>query len=119
MNSSPSPTPLRALFRELERPGKPEAGEARLTIQTSLQDLHSIRVEAPNVRSVEVTADFTDWQPIGLRLSDENIWEVTVRITSGVHRVNVRLNGGPWIVPHGLRAEEDEFGGSVGVLVVR
>ena len=117
--TSASPTPLRALFRELERPGRPETGEARLTIQTSLQDLHSIRVEAPNAQSVEVTADFTDWQPIVLRRVGGNIWEVTVRITSGVHRVNVRLNAGPWIVPRGLRAEEDGFGGSVGVLVVR
>jgi hypothetical protein len=117
--TSQSPTPLRTLYRELERPGKPEAGEARLTIQTSLQDLHSIRVEAPDVRSVEMTADFTDWQPVALRRVDRDIWEVTVRVTSGVHRVNVRLNGGPWIVPRGLRAEADEFGGSVGVLVVR
>ena len=117
--TSQSPTPLRALYRELERPGKPEAGEARLTIQTSLQDLHSIRVEAPDVRSVEMTADFTDWQPIALRRVDQDIWEVTVRVTSGVHRVNVRLNGGPWIVPRGLREEADEFWGSVGVLVVR
>jgi len=117
--TSPSPTPLRALFRELERTGRPGAGEARLTVQTSLQDLHTIRVEAPGSQSVEVTADFTDWQPIALRQTSQGIWEVTVRITSGVHRVNVRLNGGGWIVPRGLRAEEDEFGGSIGVLVVR
>ena len=117
--TTPSPTPLRALFRELERPGRPAAGEARLSIETSLQDLHSIRVEAPNVQSVELTADFTDWQPITLRRADRDFWEVTVRVTSGVHRINVRLNGGPWIVPKGIRAEEDEFGGSVGVLVVR
>ena len=117
--TSQSPTPLRALYRELERPGAPETGEARLTIQTSLQDLHSIRVEAPDVRSVEMTADFTDWQPIALRRVDRDTWEVTVRVTSGVHRVNVRLNGGPWIVPRGLREEADEFGSSVGVLVVR
>ena len=61
----------------------------------------------------------TDWQPIQLRRANGDFWEVTVRITSGVHRVNVRLNGGSWIVPRGLRAEEDEFGGSIGVLVVR
>ena len=116
--TSPSPTPLRALFRELERPGKPGAGEARLTALTSLRDLHTIRVEAPDAQSVELTADFTDWQPIALRHTSRGFWEVTVRITSGVHRVNVRLNGGPWIVPRGLRAQEDDFGGSVGVLVV-
>jgi hypothetical protein len=114
-----SPTPLRALFRELERPGRPGVGEARLTVQTSLEDLHTIRVEAPGSQSVELTADFTDWQPIALRHTGNGLWEVTVRITPGVHRVNVRMNDGPWLVPRGLRAEEDDFGGSVGVLVVR
>ncbi len=119
---SPSPTtpiPVRALFRELERPEAPGAGEARLTVPTSLEDLHTIRVEAPDAGQVELTADFTDWQPIPLRRTNQGQWEVTMRITSGVHRVNVRLNGGPWIVPRGLRAEEDDFGGRVGVLVVR
>ncbi len=117
--ASLSPTPLRALFRELEHPGEPGTGEARLTVPTSLEDLHTLRVEAPSARSVELTADFTDWQPIDLRQTETGIWEVTVRVTSGIHRVNVRLNGGPWIVPKGLRAEEDDFGGSVGMLVVR
>ncbi len=119
---SPSPTtpvPVRALFRELERPGTPSVGEARLTVPTSLEDLHTIRVEAPDARQVELTADFTDWQPLPLRRTSQGQWEVTIRIVSGVHRVNVRLNGGPWIVPRGLRAEEDDFGGRIGVLVVR
>ena len=109
---------LRALFSELERPGKPSAGEARLTVRASLEDLHTIRIEAPDAERVELTADFTDWQPTTLRHRGNGVWEVTVRITSGVHRVNVRLNGGAWIVPRGLRAEEDDFGGRVGVLVV-
>jgi hypothetical protein len=118
-HSATSPTPLRALFRELERPGRPAIGEARLTVPTSLDDLHTIRVEAPDARTVELTADFTDWQPLPLRRAGEGTWEITVRIDSGVHRVNVRLDGGPWIVPKGLRVEADDYGGSVGVLVVR
>lgn len=115
----PTPSPLRALFRELARPGAPGTGEARMSVQTSLDNLHVIRVEAPGARSVELNADFTDWQPTALQRTGRGIWELTVRISSGVHRVNVRLNGDSWIVPKGLRAEEDDFGGKVGVLVVR
>lgn len=118
-STSAPPTALRALLHELERPGKPAAGEARLTVEASLPDLYSLRVDAPDARSVELTADFTDWQPIRLRRTDRNTWEATIRIASGVHRVNVRLDGGRWIVPLGLREEQDDFGGSVGVLVVR
>jgi len=116
--SQTRPIPMRALFRELERPGSPSPGEARLTVPTSLDDLHTIRVEAPDARRVELTADFTDWQPIELRETETGRWEVTLRINPGVHRVNVRLNGGAWIVPRGLRPEEDDFGGTVGVLVL-
>lgn len=120
-NSSyaPSEAPLRALFRELERPDEPEAGEARLTVHKSLEDLHTIQVEAPNAEVVELTADFTDWRPIILRQARNGNWEITVRISSGVHRVNVRIDDGPWVVPLGLRSQEDDFGGSVGMLVVR
>jgi hypothetical protein len=118
--SSPPPSvPVRALFRELERPGTPSPGEARLTVPTSLEDLHTLLVEAPGARRVELTGDFTDWEPISLRQTSTGQWEVTLRITSGIHRVNVRLNGGSWIVPRGLRVEVDDFGGSVGILVVR
>jgi len=111
--------PVRALFRELERPGAPDPGEARLTVPTSLNDLHTIRVEAPGAQEVEITADFTDWQPMTLRRNSSGDWEITLRITPGVHRVNVRLNGGSWIVPRGLRVEVGDFGGGVGILVVR
>ncbi len=114
-----TPVPVRALFRELERPGAPDPGEARLTVPTSLNDLHTIRVEAPGAQEVEITADFTDWQPMTLRRNSSGDWEITLRITPGVHRVNVRLNGGSWIVPRGLRVEVGDFGGGVGILVVR
>jgi hypothetical protein len=33
--------------------------------------------------------------------------------------MNIRLDGGPWTVPPGLLAMLDEFGGSVGLLVVQ
>jgi hypothetical protein len=35
-----------------------------------------------------------------------------------MYRFNVRLDRGPWSVPAGVPAADDEFGSSVGVLVV-
>jgi 1,4-alpha-glucan branching enzyme len=75
-------------------------------------------VEAPGAEYVELTGDFTDWQPIPLMLTERGHWELAIHIEPGVHRVNVRLNTATWIVPQGMRAEEDEFGGRVGILVV-
>jgi hypothetical protein len=40
-------------------------------------------------------------------------------IAPGVHRVNIRVDGGAWRPPPGLSVVRDEFGGEVGLLVVR
>jgi hypothetical protein len=37
---------------------------------------------------------------------------------SGKYQMNIRIDGGPWIVPPGVLSMLDEFGGSVGLLVV-
>ena len=94
-------------------------GEARLTIASSDGDVRLIRVRAPGAESVTLTGDFTDWQPVPMLRADGDRWEVTWPITPGVHRVNVRVNNGEWIVPRGLRVELDDFGGAVGILVTQ
>jgi hypothetical protein len=78
----------------------------------------TIVVKAPGARSVVVMGDFTDWQPLVLlRAGDE--WRVTLPIPAGAHRVNLSVNGGPWVVPPGLTPIPDEFVGSAGLLVVK
>lgn len=119
--SAPAPAPLslpRSLFASFEEPSSPFVGEARLEIASSSGDARLLRVRAVGAESVIVTGDFTDWQPVPLLRVADGRWEVTWRIPPGVHRVNLRVNGGPWIVPLGLRVQEDEFGGAVGILVV-
>jgi hypothetical protein len=46
-------------------------------------------------------------------------WSVTLPINTGKYEMNIRINGGPWTVPPGLLSMLDEFGGSVGLLVVK
>jgi hypothetical protein len=48
--------------------------------------------------------------------SDE--WSAELPASPGVHRVSVRSDGGPWISPPGLAAQDDGFGGSAGVFVI-
>ncbi len=68
---------------------------------------------------VEVMGDFTDWAPVQMsRGQAAGAWVTTLPISSGVHQVNVRIDGGEWRVPAGLTVVRDEFGGSVGVLLV-
>jgi hypothetical protein len=83
-----------------------EAGNARLIIH------------APDVRSVEIIGDFTDWQPVALTRTGPSVWEVALPIRPGVHRLNVRLSQGAWLVPSGTTPVVDDFGGETGQFVV-
>lgn len=79
----------------------------------------TISYRAGAARSVEIMGDFTDWVPVQMTPSQPSgTWSISLPIASGVHQVNVRVNGGDWTVPAGLTALRDEFGGSVGLLLV-
>lgn len=66
---------------------------------------------------VEVMGAFTGWQPLRLRRNGD-AWVLPRRLESGLHRVLVRVDGGEWRTPDNLPRAEDEFGTSVGLLVV-
>jgi hypothetical protein len=82
-------------------------------------DLRTLRVRVDGVKSVELMGDFTDWQTVLLTQVHAGTWETTLPLTPGVHRLNVRVDGGPWLVPAGARSEPNDFGGEVGVIFVR
>lgn len=76
------------------------------------------RVSAPGARLVEINGDFTNWTPIQLSPAEGGWWSTTRAIRPGKYQMNIRIDGGQWIVPPGLLAMADEFGGIVGLLVV-
>lgn len=78
----------------------------------------TLRIRAPGATSVEVMGDFTDWTPVRLVRVSPTVWEVELTIPAGVHRANIRIDGGPWSAPGGARLEPTEFGGTVGIVVV-
>ncbi len=94
-----------------------EVSAARLEV-AGAGSVRVIRVEARGARTVELMGDFTDWEPVALVRVASSVWELQRPLAPGVHRVNVRIDGGRWLVPAGTRVEENEFGGVVGVVVV-
>ena len=69
-------------------------------------------------RLVEIAGDFTEWRPLTLtRMSDET-WGAVVAISSGVHRINMRIDGGAWTAPPGTTRVTGDFGDEVGSFVV-
>jgi hypothetical protein len=79
---------------------------------------HRIRVRAPRAQRVDVAGDFSEWAPVVLQAEGGGWWTVTVPLSRGSHEVNVRVDGGAWVVPPGLMSSTDEFGGSVGRLII-
>lgn len=91
-----------------------------LTVVDGPGGRRTIRFRAASVaQRVEIMGDFTDWMPVPMNPTQSpGGWTISLPISSGVHQVNVRLDGGEWAVPAGLTAVRDEFGGSVGLLLV-
>ena len=82
----------------------------------SAAERRTLRVRAPGAGAVEIAADFTDWRPVMLAREGDDWWTITRAIPAGPRQLNVRTNGGPWLVPRGATPVADEFGGTVGVI---
>jgi hypothetical protein len=91
------------------------AGTPRLVLATP----HRLAIVGPAAERVEVMGDFTDWQPQALVQAGQGRWTLDTVLSRGVHQLNVRFDGGEWVVPAGTVAVDDGFGGSVGIFVVR
>lgn len=78
----------------------------------------SIRLKVPAARLVEITGDFSGWTPIRLEAAQEGWWATRLRLRPGRYEMNVRVDGGAWLVPPGVLALRDEFGGSTGLLLI-
>jgi hypothetical protein len=95
----------------------PSGGMVRLTLVNDSTGQSRLVVSAPIGTLVELAATFTSWEPIPL-VRRGDVWELDHPVPSGAHRVLVRVDGGPWIVPANLPGAEDDFGGRVGIITI-
>lgn len=77
-----------------------------------------VAVRVPGARVVEISGDFNGWHPVALHEMRPDVWETTLVLASGTHRVNLRTNGDRWVAPPGLPTADDDFNGTVGLIVV-
>jgi hypothetical protein len=98
------------------------ATEARLEVApgASTDDPVKLTLYAAGAGVVEISGDFTDWKPIELRrsLTNGDAWEGMFRMSRGIHRINVRRDGGPWMAPAGTTCSADDFDGEAGVFLL-
>ncbi|MGH7652927.1 MAG: glycogen-binding domain-containing protein [Gemmatimonadaceae bacterium] len=101
------------LERTIGIPSVPE-----LVVSRTTPDSITLKISAPGAERVEITGDFTGWDPIALNLNNEGSWTGSFALARGEYQMNVRLNGGKWTVPRSLLSMVDEFGGAVGLLII-
>jgi hypothetical protein len=77
-----------------------------------------VRVHLRDVSSAEIAGDFTDWKPVSLERQHAGWWYQVLSVPPGIHRVQLRLDGGAWQSPPGLPRADDGPGGPSGTLVV-
>jgi hypothetical protein len=65
-----------------------------------------------------IAGDFSQWDPIPLQRDRDGVWSVILAIPPGVHTYAI-IADGTWTLPDDVAGIDDEFGGKVGVLVVR
>ncbi len=93
--------------------------DARLDVSLTPAGLVRLVIHVPDsAGSVDLAGDFTDWQPISLQRTAVDTWEVVLPIASGLHRLNVRMGRGEWIVPAGATRADDDYGAEVGIVAV-
>jgi hypothetical protein len=80
--------------------------------------MHKIIIHVGGVETVDVMGDFSDWSPLTLSRRGRDTWELTVPLSAGMHQINVRVDGGPWMAPPGVPTMHDSFNGDVGLVVV-
>ncbi len=82
------------------------------------QGVVTFKVFAPSAHSVELTGDFTSWDPQQMKASGDGWWTLARPLAPGKYQINLRVNNGKWVAPPGLLSIVDEFGGAVGLLVI-
>jgi hypothetical protein len=81
-------------------------------------DLYRIEVVAPHIGRVEAMGDFTAWEIVELRRASGGRFVLELHIPPGVYRVQVRCDGGAWMIPSNLPGMDDPDLGGAGTLVV-
>jgi len=112
----PAAPTVSIITRPSESHSSTSSTDTRLEIQARQDDDVRLTLYAPGATAVEISGDFTDWRPVPLSRNPGNAdaWVATFRIPRGMHRINVRRDGGPWMAPGGTKRSADDYDGEDG-----
>jgi hypothetical protein len=96
----------------------PKVGASSCSVRLS-DGSAAIEVRAPAASHVELSGDFTRWSPVTFERVGGDRWTLTTRLTPGLHRFVVRVDGGSWLPAPGLPQTIDAYEGTVSIIVAR
>lgn len=102
--------------RALTRFGGAEPALYRVVDEEGARPSVRFVLEAPRAERVELTGDFTDWEPVAMRATDGR-WVVEVPVRPGVHHFGFRVDG-QWHVPENAPGRVDDQWGRVNATLV-
>lgn len=107
------------LSGEARKPYKPVPAPP-LTVQRSEGGLSRIIIvfDRP-VERLEIAGDWNGWTPVPLTRMREDRWSLALHLEPGIHHYSLVVDGSEWTLPQGAASVSDEFGGLVGVLVIK
>jgi hypothetical protein len=92
------------------------AAPLRVDVVRETDELVRVVFMLPGGDRARVMGEMTAWQPVELEPVGRGRFVGWFLSREGTYRVNVSLDGGPWIAPPGMPRVEDGFGGLVGLL---
>jgi hypothetical protein len=105
--------------REARSPPAVSLSRATMIGAGSNDGTRLITIVNKDAKNMEIMGDFTAWAPVTMIRAGPGIWRVRLPLAEGSHRVEVRADSGTWAPAPGLPAAADDFGGTVGILVVQ
>lgn len=69
--------------------------------------------------SVAIAGDWSGWTAFPLRREASGRWSIELQLEPGVYKYSLLVDGQLWTIPEGAPTLPDEFGGEVGLLIVR
>jgi hypothetical protein len=100
------------------RPAAPAMATERFAVIRLSPERYRIVAHLRDAAKVELASDFTGWTSVAMQREADDVWSAELPASSGVHRVSLRVDGGPWMAPPGLVAEDDGFGGSAAEFII-
>jgi len=99
--------------------GSPVNAEPLLSMTKLGHGICRITMVIPGARTVLISGDFSNWQPLSMSEVAPDTWQIEITAAPGEYRISISIDGGPWQAPPGLTSQDDEFGQTTGILLVR